>query len=60
MLDENHNLLQRLGVSTPRLDELVMVSRDVGAWGAKMAGAGGGGVVIALVDHPDPGYLENR
>lgn len=54
LLDENHALLQQLGVSTPRLDELVALARAHGAHGAKLAGAGGGGVVIALVDDPEP------
>lgn len=54
LLTENHALLRALGVSNPRLDELVAMAIDSGAWGAKLAGAGGGGVVIALVDDPEP------
>lgn len=53
LLDENHKLLRDIGVSTPRLDELVALARSAGAVGAKLAGAGGGGVVLALC--PDPG-----
>ncbi len=51
---ENHLLLRALGVSTPALDEIVRLAFDTGAYGAKMAGAGGGGVVIALTDDPIP------
>ncbi len=54
LLDENHALLQQIGVSTPALDRLVDLARRAGARGAKLAGAGGGGVVLALVDDPAP------
>ena len=54
LLDENHELLRQIGVSTPRLDELVGLARAHGAAGAKLSGAGGGGVVIALVRGPEP------
>jgi mevalonate kinase len=54
LLTENHRLLREIGVSTPDLDGLVALALDAGAWGAKLAGAGGGGVVIALVDDPQP------
>jgi len=39
-----------MGVSTPALDDLCRAMEAAGAAGAKLAGAGGGGVVIALVD----------
>ena len=54
ILDENHSLLAAIGVSTPTLDAIVHTCRRAGAHGAKLAGAGGGGVVIALVDDPAP------
>lgn len=53
-LTENHALLRDIGVSTPDLDRLVGLALDAGAHGAKLAGAGGGGVVIALVSDPEP------
>ena len=49
MMDENHGLLQAMGVSSPRLDSLVAAARYQGALGAKLSGAGRGGNVIALV-----------
>ena len=49
MMDENHGLLQAMGVSSPRLDSLVAAARQQGALGAKLSGAGRGGNVIALV-----------
>ena len=54
LLRENHRLLARLGVSTPTLDGLVDLAMRSGALGAKLAGAGGGGVVIAVAPDPQP------
>ena len=54
LLDENHALLRVIGVSTPKLDDLVDLALKHGAAGAKLAGAGGGGVVIALTEEPEP------
>ncbi len=39
-MTENHLLLQKLGVSTPELDELVQLAQHGGAYGAKLSGAG--------------------
>lgn len=49
LMDENHALLQQIGVSSPELDRLVAAARQGGALGAKLSGAGWGGNVIALV-----------
>ncbi len=46
---ENHRLLQKLGVSIPKLDQMVETALNAGAWGAKLSGAGGGDCMIALV-----------
>lgn len=54
LLLENHRLLCAIGVSTPRLDTLVELAMTAGASGAKLSGAGGGGVVIALGAEPEP------
>jgi mevalonate kinase len=48
LMNENHRLLQELGVSHPKLDRLVEAARDAGSLGAKLAGAGRGGNMIAL------------
>ena len=53
-LTENHQLLCELGVSTPTLNKLVDTALSHGAYGAKLAGAGGGGIAFALVDNPVP------
>lgn len=47
-MNENHAVLTRLGISTPALERLTAGARDVGALGAKLTGAGGGGCVVAL------------
>jgi mevalonate kinase len=47
-MDRAHALLGQLGVSTPLLDGLCEAARRVGAYGAKLTGAGGGGAVIAI------------
>lgn len=49
LMYKNHELLGKLGVSSPLLDGLVAAARRVGAAGAKLSGAGRGGNVIALV-----------
>lgn len=49
LMDENHAVLQEIGVSCPELDALVGAARAAGAAGAKLSGAGRGGNMIALV-----------
>lgn len=47
-MNDNHRLLQDVGVSTSALDGLVDTARAAGAWGAKLTGGGLGGAAIAL------------
>jgi mevalonate kinase len=49
LLSQNHKLLQQLGVSSTELDALVGAALAAGALGAKLSGAGWGGVMLALV-----------
>ncbi|HEU5102767.1 MAG TPA: mevalonate kinase [Roseiflexaceae bacterium] len=49
LLNQNHALLQQIGVSSPELDALVGAAQSAGALGAKLSGAGWGGVMLALV-----------
>ncbi len=44
----NHAYLQKLGVSSPQLDSLVIAAHNAGALGAKLSGGGRGGNMIAL------------
>ncbi len=50
LMDENHELLSEMGVSSPELDRLVRTAKDSGALGAKLSGGGRGGNMIALVE----------
>jgi mevalonate kinase len=50
LMDQNHEYLQALTVSSPELDKLVETARTAGALGAKLSGSGRGGNMIALVD----------
>jgi mevalonate kinase len=49
LMDANHELLQKIGVSSSELDLLVEAARSAGALGAKLSGGGRGGNMIALV-----------
>ena len=49
LMNENHEWLVRMTVSSDALDHLVVAARRAGALGAKLSGAGRGGNMIALV-----------
>jgi mevalonate kinase len=48
LMDANHGILKKMGVSSPELDSLVQAARAAGAAGAKLSGGGRGGNMIAL------------
>lgn len=48
LMDENHRLLQAMGVASAELDRLCSAARAAGALGAKLSGGGRGGNMIAL------------
>lgn len=50
LLNDNQRYLQEMGVSNDSLDSIVNICLKSGALGAKMSGAGKGGIVIALVE----------
>jgi mevalonate kinase len=45
----NQLILQQIGVSCPELEKLIDAALTAGAYGAKLSGSGGGGIMIALV-----------
>ncbi len=49
LMNQNHRLLQELGVSTEKLDKMCQAAISAGAYGTKLSGAGGGDCMIALV-----------
>ncbi|HLJ55187.1 MAG TPA: hypothetical protein VKT77_09105 [Chthonomonadaceae bacterium] len=53
LMMENHRLVADLGGSGPENERLIGVARGAGAIGAKLAGAGGGGTILALTSDPD-------
>ena len=50
MLASHGSLRDDFRVSTPELDALVNRLMDLGAYGARLTGAGFGGCVVALLD----------
>ena len=55
LMNENHAIQRDLGGSGEENERLINSALNHGALGAKLAGAGGGGTIIAL--HPDPDAL---
>ncbi|GAX02041.1 mevalonate kinase [Secundilactobacillus silagei] len=51
IFDHAQVLLRQLGVSHPRLDEMITVARQNGALGAKLTGGGMGGCMICLAEN---------
>ncbi|PII96672.1 hypothetical protein BMH28_14770, partial [Leucobacter sp. OLCS4] len=49
-MTEAHGILNRVGVSSERLDAIAEAARAAGAAGAKLTGGGLGGCVIAVAD----------
>ncbi|GAA1782677.1 mevalonate kinase [Leucobacter iarius] len=49
-MTEAHGILNRVGVSSERLDAITEAAREAGAAGAKLTGGGLGGCVIAVAD----------
>lgn len=52
LMNENQELLQKLGVSSRELDNLIDAVDDI-ALGAKLTGGGGGGCMVALCNEDD-------
>jgi len=47
-MDMNQEYLRDMGVSTEKLETLILAAKKAGAWGAKLSGAGGGDCTIAI------------
>ncbi len=57
-MNENHSIQRDLGGSGEANERLIAAALEAGALGAKLAGAGKGGTIIAL--HEDPDFLGRR
>ena len=60
LLDRSWSLKRQLGsISNQSIDDLYIAGKEMGAWGGKLLGAGGGGFVLFLAD-PDlhPAFVE--
>jgi galactokinase/mevalonate kinase-like predicted kinase len=53
LMNENHAIQRDLGGSGESNERLIRIALDHGALGAKLAGAGDGGTIIALHPHPE-------
>ena len=48
LMNKNQKLLSELGVSIDKLDNMIKIALENGAYGAKLSGAGGGDCMIAI------------
>ena len=53
LMNENHKITASLGGSGEANERLIQSAREAGAYGAKLAGAGGGGTIVVLADNLD-------
>lgn len=51
LLYEHHSCMKELSISTSTIDKIVEIARSEGLPGAKLTGAGGGGLVLIVGDH---------
>jgi galactokinase/mevalonate kinase-like predicted kinase len=58
LMNENHAIQRDLGGSGESNERLIAAALEAGALGAKLAGAGNGGTIIALWPWPDATQLE--
>ncbi|MBC8077797.1 MAG: mevalonate kinase, partial [Chloroflexales bacterium] len=49
LMNLNQLILERIGVSCRELEALIEAALGTGAYGAKLSGSGGGGIMVALV-----------
>jgi len=50
LMNLNQLIKEKLGMSVPKIEELIEAALGAGALGAKISGKGGGGIIVALAD----------
>ena len=58
LMNQNQELLELVGVSSPELQRLILAARAGGALGAKLTGGGGGGCMIAVATEGNSNVAE--
>lgn len=54
LMTQHHNILRNvLGLTVPKIDQMIEASLHAGAYGAKIIGSGGGGCIVALAAPED-------
>ena len=54
LLNASHESLRTIGVSLEEIDQQVMIlQKTPGVWGARMMGGGFGGMILVLVEHEE-------
>ena len=48
LMNKNHQILIKIGLSTPDIEKITQISRSNNAYGSKLTGAGKGGCVISI------------
>jgi len=59
LMDQNQVLLREIGVSSDVLENLITAAKKAGAYGAKLAGAGGGDCMISIADKKNYENVKN-
>jgi len=59
LMNLNQLVLEKIGVSRPEIDRLIEAALEAGAYGAKISGSGGGGIMMALTaDERRPAVIQ--
>jgi len=58
LMDFNQEYLRDLGVSSEKLESLIVAAKAAGAWGAKLSGAGGGDCMICVAPEDKKEFIE--
>jgi mevalonate kinase len=53
LMAKNHELLKEIGVSHPKLEEIIEKLKLHGSFGSKLTGAGGGGCIISIFEEQE-------